>query len=238
MFWHVSCCQVVYWHVLACLFSDMFVSCFRKHLWQVLYWRAGRTPQEHAKFQKTSVAVAGLHVLKCLFHTVDNIHLTTLTRHVMVGITRSKVFFLQMGWDHEAFPSPLHSLIYHQVLSCLVNVSGGHAIRHIDIGLTRFYCITMAATLNQGLRESHPKILAWESWAYQRFACFYWMMCMSKWQYHYLGMKRSQGLRDLCRNAWRSVTWHRKKWWLNRRIGYKALGTNQWSGTKTSTVES
>ena len=38
MFGHVCFCQVVYWHVLARLFSDMFVSCFRKHLWQVLYW--------------------------------------------------------------------------------------------------------------------------------------------------------------------------------------------------------
>ena len=35
----------------------------------------------------------GRWVLQCLFHTVDNIHLTTLTRHVMVGITRSKVIF-------------------------------------------------------------------------------------------------------------------------------------------------
>ena len=34
--------------------------------------------------------LAGLHVLKCLFHTVDNLHLTTLSRHVMVGVTRSK----------------------------------------------------------------------------------------------------------------------------------------------------
>ena len=40
---------------LACFVFDMFVLCFRKHLCQVLYWRAGRTQQEHAKFQKTSV---------------------------------------------------------------------------------------------------------------------------------------------------------------------------------------
>ena len=36
----------------------------------------------------------GRWVLQCLFHTVDNIHLTTLTRHAMVGITRSKVIYL------------------------------------------------------------------------------------------------------------------------------------------------
>ena len=47
--------------------------------------------QDRATFQKTSVA--GLHILKCLFYMVDNIHLTTLTQHVMVGITRSKVIF-------------------------------------------------------------------------------------------------------------------------------------------------
>ena len=47
--------QVVSWHDLACFVFDMFVFCFRKHLCQVLYWRAGRTQQEHAKFQKTSV---------------------------------------------------------------------------------------------------------------------------------------------------------------------------------------
>lgn len=123
--------------------------------------------------------------------------------------TNWTLFFLQIGWDHQAFPSPLYSFIY---LSCFVNASAGHAIRHIDIGLKRFYCITVASTLNQGLRESHLEVLAWESWAYQRFVCFYWMvcLCMFKWQYHYPGMKRSQGLRDLCRNAWRSVTWHRK----------------------------
>ena len=69
----------------------MSVSCFLKHVWQVLYWVAGRMRQDRATFQKTSVA--GLHILKCLFYMVDNIRLTTLTQHVMVGITRSKVIF-------------------------------------------------------------------------------------------------------------------------------------------------
>ena len=36
----------------------------------------------------------GRWVLQCLFHTVDNMHLTTLTRHVMVGITRSQLIGL------------------------------------------------------------------------------------------------------------------------------------------------
>ena len=39
--------------------TDMFVACFLKHLWQVL----GRTRQDHAKFQKTSMS--GLRVLNC-----------------------------------------------------------------------------------------------------------------------------------------------------------------------------
>ena len=54
--------------------------------------------EHHAKFQKTSVA--GLHLLQRRVIQVaqitlpihpDNPHLTTTTRHVMVGITRSKV---------------------------------------------------------------------------------------------------------------------------------------------------
>ena len=54
--------------------------------------------QDRATFQKTSVA--GLHILKCLFYMVDNIHLTTLTQHVMVGITRSKVIEFFFCFDH------------------------------------------------------------------------------------------------------------------------------------------
>ena len=46
MFWHVGCLKMVR------SLTDMFVACFFKHLWQVLYWVADRTRQNHAKIQK------------------------------------------------------------------------------------------------------------------------------------------------------------------------------------------
>ena len=67
MFWQVwfpKMLQVVHCHVLACFgmfvsarwYTDMFwqmvVSCLLEHFWQVLYWVADRTRQDHAKIQK------------------------------------------------------------------------------------------------------------------------------------------------------------------------------------------
>ena len=71
-------------------------------VWGSCRWRNGKW--QHG----SSTCTYGLHwlpwrptllgrwVLQCLFHTVDNIHLTTLPRHVMVGITRSKVIFFSL----------------------------------------------------------------------------------------------------------------------------------------------
>ena len=44
-------------------FWQMVVACLLKHFWQVLYWVADRTRQDHAKIQKKRTA--GLLVLKC-----------------------------------------------------------------------------------------------------------------------------------------------------------------------------
>ena len=109
--------QVVSWHDLACLVHRMLLDIclpggvltwfgmFRVRLWHDLAWfvpgailkggqdttRARNSPENKCEgFLHGSLSRVGKITL--LIHP-DNPHLTTTTRHVMVGITRSKVIF-------------------------------------------------------------------------------------------------------------------------------------------------
>ena len=83
MFWHVSFCQVVYWHVLAngCVLFT----------WTLLTGAILSSRQDTTRAcknrEKKHAGLAGFS---------DNPYLTTPTQHVMVGITRSKVFFFSL----------------------------------------------------------------------------------------------------------------------------------------------
>ena len=80
MFWHVSVCQVVYWHVLA--------NGFVLFTWTLLTGAILSSRQDTTRAcknrEKKHAGLAGFS---------DNPYLTTPTQHVMVGITRSKVIF-------------------------------------------------------------------------------------------------------------------------------------------------
>ena len=90
MFWHVSFCQVVYWHVLAngCVLFT----------WTLLTGAILSSRQDTTRAcknrEKKHAGLAGFS---------DNPYLTTPTQHVMVGITRSKVIFsnfrISMGFQ-------------------------------------------------------------------------------------------------------------------------------------------
>ena len=81
MFWHVSFCQVVYWHVLAngCVLFT----------WTLLTGAILSSRQDTTRAcqnrEKKHAGLAGFS---------DNPYLTTPTQHVMVGITRSKVIYI------------------------------------------------------------------------------------------------------------------------------------------------
>ena len=81
MFWHVSFCQVVYWHVLAngCVLFT----------WTLLTGAILSSRQDTTRAcknrEKKHAGLAGFS---------DNPYLTTPTQHVMVGIPRSKVIFV------------------------------------------------------------------------------------------------------------------------------------------------
>ena len=99
--------------------------------------------QDRATFQKTSVA--GLHILKCLFYMVDNIHLTTLTQHVMVGITRSKVIFFGFG-SALAMPESMLSLLLEIDASAGVAIDEQRHSRNGIINLRHIYIYILINT--------------------------------------------------------------------------------------------